>query len=280
MTDNNFERRYARSEGTSFADDPHVQDLLARLDGLERSTDPRLPGGEVDKDAVALKALKIASELASYVSGWAMDHKIGLAIEGLGNIPDLAVMDRTPAYDELRETVNGHQHEAAAVRATELAHHVQRRALYNLLAVNIGGLPEILRAPLAESLEALDYGETLPLLKAEKDGKKRQLRELKLQLYALGCIEYLRVLGEAKYKLQLTAADAFGVSDSTVRGWEYRLRTEWDAFRVANVLSRAKRLGMLCRANGDLRFERFFGMSALKHYGSEYKSVQRSKQSA
>jgi hypothetical protein len=83
-------RRAERDDSSaSFSDDPVVRDMLVQLDQLERQTNPRHPDSENDKDALANKALRIISDLTLYVAGWAMDHKIGLAAEGLGNIPDL-----------------------------------------------------------------------------------------------------------------------------------------------------------------------------------------------
>jgi hypothetical protein len=149
-------RRKLRDENSpSFAGDPIVTEMLSRLDQLERQTDPRRADSENEKDAAAGQALKIASELAAYVAGWAVDHKVGLAIDGYGNIPDLMLTARTPAYNELRETVNSHQHEASGLQPAKLASSTKRKALANLFRFNIGGLDEPLRDSLAEALEAL-----------------------------------------------------------------------------------------------------------------------------
>jgi hypothetical protein len=275
----NRQRRLLRDEGCpNFADDPVVRQMLTRLDELERLTDPRRPDSERDKDIVASKALGIASELAAYVSGWAVDHKVGLAIEGLGNIPDLMITARTPAYNEVRETVNSHRHETAGLRSPELASGIKRKALSNLLDANIGGLPESLRDPLADALEALEYGETLPLFEPEKEGRKRKFRELQLQLRALRYIEYQFALGGRKHgeksRIQQVAAEAFGVSVVTLRGWESRLRSKWDRLRVENALTRASYWGDAARAVGDGRFERYFGLSVLQKSGADYKAIQ------
>jgi hypothetical protein len=96
-----YARRFQRDDNSlNFSDDPVVRDMLLRLDQLERQTDHRHPDSENDKDASANKALRIVSELGAYVAGWAMDHKIGLAIDGLGNIPDLARLG-TPASSSI-----------------------------------------------------------------------------------------------------------------------------------------------------------------------------------
>jgi hypothetical protein len=268
-------RRLQRAEHSpNFADDPVVRDMLQRLDLLERHTDPRHPDSEHDKDASANKALRIVSDLSAYVSGWAIDHKIGLAIEGFGNIPDVATQTRTPAYDGLRESVNSHRHEAAG-QSRDLASSVQRKALSNLFNA-IAASPRVsLCDPLAEALLALEYGETLPIFDAVKSGRKRQFRELILQLYALCFIEYKEVLGGKKYELQSEVEEAFGVSHSTVRGWERLLPEQLDPFYVANALSRARRCGEADRDNSSESFDRFWGKAALSKWGAEYKAVQR-----
>ena len=202
MTDERRERgrKLQRAEDSpNFADDPAVRDMLLRLDQLERQTDPQHPDSKSDKDALANKALRIVSELCAYVSGWAVDHKIGLAIEGFGNIPDLATQTSTLAYKQIRESVNSHRHEAAG-QSRDLPSGVQRKGLSNLFNAMASPFHKSLCDPLAEALEALEYGETLPIFEPVKKGRKRQFRELKLQLWALCFIEYQQVLGgEKKY---------------------------------------------------------------------------------
>jgi hypothetical protein len=269
-----YARRLRRAEHSpNFSDDPVVREMLLRLDQLERQTDPQHPDSEYDKDASANKALRIAAELGAYVSGWALDHKIGLAIEGLGNIPDLAIQTRTPAYNKLRKSVNSHRHETAG-QSTDLPTGVQRKALSNLFNTMASGFHTSLCDPLAEALEALEYGETLPIFEPVKSGRKKQFRELKLQLRALCFIEYKQVLGNPKNQLQADVEKAFGVSVPTVRGWERQLPTQLDPFHVANALSRAKRCGEADRANGSMRFDRIWGKTALSEWGAEYKVIQ------
>ena len=277
MTDEKREnaRKLQRAEDSpNFADDPAVRDMLVRLDQLERQTDPQHPDSESDKDASANKALRIVSELGAYVAGWAIDHKIGLAIEGRGNIPDLAIQARRPAYTELREQVNSHRHEAAG-RSPGLTRQVQRKALSNILNAMASPFCESIFDPLAEALEALEYGETLPLLEPARDGRKRKFRELKLQLLALCFVEYQRTLGRRVDQLESDVKDAFCVSESTVRGWKRQLKTQLDPFNVDNALLRAEHCGKVDRADGGARFEQTLGLKALKKWGSQYKAIQR-----
>jgi transposase-like protein len=270
-----YTRRLQRSEHSpNFADDKDVRDMLLQLDQLERQTDPQHPDGEYDKDASANKALRIVSDLCDYVSGWAMDHKIGLAIEGIGNIPDLPARMRTPDYDELRKSASSHRHEAAG-QSRDLTSGVQRKALSNIFNAIAASRRETLFDPLAEALQALEFGERLPLFQAPKDGRKRQFRELRLQLYALCFIEYKDALGSPKNELQSEVAETFGVSFHTVRGWDRQLRTQLDPFYLANALSRARICGEADRENDSTSFDRFWGRAALSEWGAQFKSVQR-----
>jgi hypothetical protein len=170
--------------------------------------------------------------------------------------------------------VNSHRHETAG-QSTDLPISVQRKALSNLFNAMAIGFHKSLLAPIAEALEALEYGETLPIFEPVKGGRKKQFRELKLQLRALCFIEYKQVLGTLKkYHLQANVEEAFGVSVSTVRGWERQLPTQLDPFHVENALSRAKRCGEADRANGSMHFERIWGSTALSEWGVEYKAIQ------
>jgi hypothetical protein len=269
-----YARRLQRSgHSPNFTDDSVVREMLLQLDRLERQTDPQHPDSDCDKDASANKALRIVSELCDYVSGWAMDHKIGLAIEGFGNIPDLAMETRTSDYKELRKSVNSHQHEAAG-QSRDLASGVQRKALSNLF--NAMSSPRVsLWDPLAEALLALEYGETRPILEPVKGGLKKGFRELTLQLFALCFIEYKRGLGGRKYKLLAEVEEAFGVSPDTVRGWGRWLPKQLDPFYVARALSRAKRCAEVDRDNASPNFDQTFGKAALSKWGAEYKDVPR-----
>jgi hypothetical protein len=266
-----YTRRLKRAEdGPNFADDPAVRDMLLRLDQFERHTDPHQADSEHDKDNSANKALRIVFDLIAYVAGWAMDHKTGLAIEGIGNIPDLAPQNRTPNYDELRKSVNSHRHEAAG-QSRDLEGGVQRKALCNIFNAMAASPRERLLDPLAEALLGLEYGETRPILEPVKSGLKKGFRELTLQLFALCFIEYQRGLGGRKYELESEVEKAFGVSRSTVRGWGHWLPKQLDPFYVARALSRARRLG---KADCDKSLDQAFGKAALSKWGAEYKDVQ------
>lgn len=267
-------RRLQRDENSpSFLDDPVVREMLLSLDQLERKTDHRDPDSENDKDALANLALKIAAKLGDYVSGWASDHKVGLAIEGMENIPDRASLARTPEYNDLRKSMNSHRHEIAALTKS-LTDKEKRKALLNQLSAMSCGLHSPLLDALVEAIEALEYGETLPILEPTKDSLKKGFRELRLHLWALCYIEYKQTIGEArKGHLQSNVAEAFGVSESTVRGWERQLPSQLNSFYVAYALSRARHCGEWDRAKGERHFENTWGTAPLLKWGADYRVV-------
>ena len=103
-------------------------------------------------------------------------------------------------YLKKRALVDSHEHEragAAASRKPISDPIVARRLLINLLYANPGGFDPAIQDAAVEALRSLYYGETLPLLDPERRNKKRGYRELRLQLRALGFVEYRVALGGA-----------------------------------------------------------------------------------
>ena len=84
-------------------DTKYVRLMLERLDELEKKTRPSASSGDVaeGKDLAARQALKTVGDLVRYVAGWAIDHQVGLAIEGLEFVPLPPSAEKHPQY--LRE---------------------------------------------------------------------------------------------------------------------------------------------------------------------------------
>lgn len=262
---------------TSFRDDPVVLQLLQELDDLERRTSPLQADSQDNKDAAANEALSLASRLAAHVSGWAVRHKIGLALHGHRNIPDIIPTARTPEYNALRAEFDNHRHEAQGSSLdAAMTDKAQRAALSNLMSCKIGGVPEMLARSISDALDALDFGNTVSLLEAEKDYRKHTLGETKLQLFALCYVEFNHARGGRKLALLKDVANEFGVSEDTARGWERRLR-EWDTHQVTNAFSRAQHLGKMYHQTNDPRYDRVFGLLPLKRWAAEYKTLLRDR---
>src|SRR6516164_2513096 len=70
-------------------DTKYVRLMLERLDELEKKTRPSASSGDVaeGKDLAAREAMTTVAHLVRYAAGWAIDHQVGLAIEGLEFVP-------------------------------------------------------------------------------------------------------------------------------------------------------------------------------------------------
>jgi hypothetical protein len=151
-------------------------------------------------------ALRFARELVETLAGWAIDHQVGLAMEGREfasvaphDAPDL------PEYVEARTAADDHRHELAGRPLREarwasdqMEPDVTRQALLNLQLPNPGGFPNCLTQMVSEALRALDYNESLPILKPRAAGRKVSFRTEQLQLKAICIVAYQVARGSKK----------------------------------------------------------------------------------
>ncbi len=103
---------------------------------------------------------------------------------------------------------------------------------------------------IVEALEALNYGETLPLLRPLNDGRKAKLLELKLQLEGVQFVEYWHAMGVSKLDTRKKVGGAYGVSDTTVRLWKARLIKELGQIHVSGQIQFAKNAGARAKETG------------------------------
>ncbi len=228
-----------------------AEGTLARLVALRDATDPN--GGDETasgKDGKAFRALQEAGNLVRSTAQWAIDHQIGLATEGLKFVPLGPTQTRSlPEYQQAREQVDSHAHEGIGVdfglgHLAPLTVQERREILISLLRANVGGFPAAIAAELCLALEALSYGDVLPLLQPVKEGRQAGLVELEEQLFAV-CAVHLR-----RSSKMMTAADAeevvaeaYGVKSGTLRTWEARLRAEFGRLHVSQRIGFAKNGG-------------------------------------
>jgi len=235
---------YPRRKWAQPACDEYVACLIDRLRKLERKTHPEDgPQSAKGKDLAAFDALQAAGELVNALAGWALDHQAGLALKNLEFMP-LQPSGTKNHADYLKKwaNVDDHAHEKSggSIGALDPDPIVARRLLLNLLRANPGGFNSTLKHMAIEALEALNYGETQPLLAAAKTGDKRTLAARRLELRAIGLVEYRFKRGARKYAAQKQVADALGVGFNTIKSWEFRLRTEFGDLAVSNTISFAR----------------------------------------
>jgi len=222
----------------------YVALLLDRLAKLEEETRPsRGETTAAGKDLKAFQALKFAGDLVNAVAGWAIDHQLGLAKEGLEFVPLQPTQTKThPDYIASCKRVDRHEHEkqGAKLEYEEPNPEEARRLLVNLLVPNSGAFPSPLVNMTIEALRGLAYGEEHLMFAPLKTGRKRDLTTLRLHLRAMGMIAFRREMGVTKERAITEVAEYLGVGFETVKGWEGRLRAEFGALEVDRTMAFAR----------------------------------------
>jgi hypothetical protein len=263
---------------------------LAALKELEEKSRPILGAESASrKDGDAFEALGRAVDLFDVVAGWAANHTVGLGVAGLAFVPRGPQQTRGEEYQAARAKVDKHEHEERGGyhEYNEASPEEARRAARNLLRSlsNSRSMGAILR-PLCDALEALEYGETLDIIKPAGVGKKRQYRESNLQLKTIGFVAYREKVGGLKKDARDEVAAAYCVAADTIRSWEDRARKDPKVGRLyveqqigmahnaASWIVAARR-GTEVRPDLIERMEGQYGLDALKRAGAEYQAALR-----
>ncbi len=259
-------------------DDPAVYTLKA-LDRLERETRPSSGRNAAGKDRAAAMALTLAANLIREVAGWAIDHQLGKAKKGLGLHP--LVLKNNPEDLERRAALDVHDHERAGSTSGELSPIQMRRFLLNLL----GPMANPLSIPgdVIEALEALEFGETLPVFMKAPTSKRIGLTQNRAKLSAIAFIEFENAKGVMKHISTQVVMDEFFVTQSAVNEWKAELRTALGAFEVDRVLGFARGFGRAVldelKKDGATgvrhHLEDQFGKPALQRAAKRYKARSR-----
>jgi DNA-binding transcriptional regulator YiaG len=91
------------------------------------------------------------------------------------------------------------------------------------------------------ALEACDYGEIHPMLRATKKGRKVNWTILHLELRAIRLVKFREACGIKKFRALEEVADAFTVSVNTLRSWERRLQKEFGPIELAHRVAEAEK---------------------------------------
>lgn len=114
-----------------------------------------------------------------------------------------------------------------------------RKWLTNLVRAN-PDRSEFRRISLA-ALEALDYGETQPIFRATRKGRKVNSIILQLQFWAIAFVRFRNAQGMIKYRARQEVGGAFGVDGNTIRSWDRRLQSEFGAIEFEKRLAYAEK---------------------------------------
>ncbi len=273
----------------------YIETLVSRLLDLRARTDPASTDDTAKgKDLAAFEALRIAGDLVEALAGWAIDHQIGLASEGLAFVPlQPSGTTNHPEYLEARAAVDDHRHEyaGAALRASPDGFAdptVARQLVINLLYANPGGFPPVIARMLIEALQDLEYGRVHPLLARKRSSRKVSRKEQELQLSAVAFIAYRVGRGKKKAKASEEVADAYGVSREAVLTWEKRLGEELGSLAVSRRISFARNAASHAEAElkaaytGDETervggWDERYGEEALRRAARSYRAMKREK---
>jgi len=274
--------RPARDEKSQSDRRAYIHLLIDQLLQLEASTDPRDGATSATrKDLKAYRALRYAGDLVQNLAGWAINHQIGLALEGrrfVASWPSGALT--SSRYLAEVAAVDDHRHEVAGARAARQQQDpkTDRRIFANLLQGNPGAFPRSLMMQVNKDLHALDFGESRPLFRKANRRRKVSLDELELQLQAVEFVSYRRAQGRPKHATAEEVAAAFGIAPETLLSWEKRLAREFGAPAIKRRVIFARNAGLAKRKadDDDTAFEEaLYGDDALSEAAATYKSLKR-----
>jgi len=196
--------------------------IMAQLKEMELNSRPSAgTASETGKDEAAFRAILFAASLMRERAGWAIDHQKGLAIAGLEAAVPIP-KEPTLEFEARRERNDQHIHEKRGHLAQDMSPIQTRQLVLNLLrpmSQQFNFLVELVIA-----LEALQFGETLPILEAAGT-KKSGLLENRAKLIALCHMAYQKKKGISKDRTAEDVAKAFAVNkESIVKNWARQIR--------------------------------------------------------
>src|ERR1700688_1713301 len=228
-------------------DDPEVFRILNALDILERESRPCLGADAKRKDMAASDAIAFAGELVDYVAGWAVDHQRGLAQRTLGErtlrkeqFKSPIKPNLEPRYPEPEPPDEDHRDEKEGAFRGPLDPAQTRRFLFEFLS---GLAPRLVPRDVVEAIEALDYGDTLPIFQSAHTLKRTGLIEYRAKLKAIMFIEYESKKGIKKRFSVDKVVDAFAVTRDAVKDWKADLRVSLGKCEVEAAIERAHAAG-------------------------------------
>lgn len=201
-----------------------VQTHIDALLELESASHP-INGPVPDKEMLSIDALMHAGELVNLLAGWAIDHQIGLVLNGVEGFP------WPKGDDEARLKAANHEHEESGSAREGLTPELIREIAIAVMS-RAPLLPEGFNHILAEGLQSLEFGETPKFLSPKSQQRKRNYTLWHFRHQAILHISYFRGRGYRKGKATELVAGAFGCSPETVISWEKSLPKRFGAQKV------------------------------------------------
>ena len=237
-----FERQH------QFPSDETIHQVVEVLKGLERGARPGSkspPKWPADwpkgKDGAAAHAIELASWLMRQMVGWAISHKVGLALSNVPEAPPaVGVPDPHPERLTSEHRASDDRYELIGQSYSFTGGSVDssraRRALAVLLKLMAPAFPEGLALQAHYSLYALNLGTASGLFEPLTIGMKGQALHLELLRRKAVChLEYRLGCGISRVKAKREIADAYGLNDeSAIEKWSSRKRSK-GMMRVAGL---------------------------------------------
>lgn len=227
-------------------EDWHRREIDGVVDELLKRAKTATSADAADKDKEAYLTLLSVSRLIVGLAGWAIDHTVGLAAEGLSPVYPVVPDEREKEpYLTEKTRADNHRHQVlgAAIRqgSAVLPSGTARLAVINLLEFSGLGLPETVSHPLVEGLKALEFERDHPFFRTRRR-RRISYSIMELQIKAIGFVHFRNALGDSRETAQSAVAQAYGVSDATVEAWvkKWKERSPSEAGEAQRTRGRAR----------------------------------------
>ncbi len=264
------------------------KEVLETISELNRlKAENQLSAGHVEgKDRASHMAIMAACQLVDTLAGWAFNHQIGVVINETLDFPnpsgEIVKVKNRSEHEERQRLLDEHRHETTASACLFNDPIQNRRILARLFRLNMPGLPLALSIKIATALEAIDFGETMPLLARDGIGRQKIYRKEILRFWAALHVEYLRGLGRPRQDALALVGDAYDREPETIEGWISDLPSKvGHVMNIAVHKHRARAAGEMIRdmdspsfaADLARMFDPMYGPLALKENGDEYQRI-------
>jgi hypothetical protein len=226
---------------------------LERLAGYETHN----PNSSLEKDAYARHVLRLAGKLVGPLLRWAINHETGQVLADVrpARLPMPHKLSDAKYMQRIKQrnlAANSHDNELRGARYGGGDPVLDRRIAARVLGLISSGMGFHPGVALAAALEALDQGETVPLLALTKKGRHFRPATLdNLRLHALMHIEFRHGCGMLKRDAVKVVAEKFGKTVDAIHQWAKRLPKEMDPEYVSGTLENVYLRGMMAAALAD-----------------------------
>jgi hypothetical protein len=226
--------------------------IVDRLLDLEENSDPA--HGEKsarDKDERAFDALLLVGRFAETFAGWAIRHKIGMALDGRETVPWMpSGLRDDPEHLSDKEVADDHRHEALGAQPDcftgRASADTNRKLLMHMLEI-FTPIEELSRwrAEIANALPALNYGSTPEVFRPTDTTSRHSYEIRQLEIRAIEFMWFRRGRdGRGASRAAITeVANAYGIASETVASWQKRLRVDFGRLEISRRVEFAKRAG-------------------------------------